>query len=258
MKQLRNLILVTGFCSFVQNGFSQKADTLTINASNVQAAQLNYGKRSYLVYNKKSKESPSERLVLVKILVEKTNHEGKPTISITQQWDADTVMHSAYTVLDGKDLSTIEHDFYWKRLGYSSKYDFVNKIVSFDGPVPDSVKTKSINDFNESFDSYNLNWHSDLVIFPLLPYKENRTFKIRFYDPGFGKAVDVFYSVAGSDTLITSAGEKILCWTLEHKLTGNTSGYQKFWISKKGNEVIKEEDLFNGRYRYKIRLTTAE
>lgn len=164
----------------------------------------------------------------------------------------------ASTLLNAIDFSTLQHNFYWKRLGYSSKYDFETKNVSFEGNVSDSARTKSIADFNNSFNNYNLNWHSDLIIFPLLPYKENRTFKINFYDPGFGQPRDVFYTVTGIETLLSSAGEKVNCWTLEHKLTGGAVGYQKFWISNKTNEVIKEEDLFNGRYRYKIKLIVSE
>jgi hypothetical protein len=218
---------------------------------------LKIGKSAYLVYNKKSKTSPSERITLVKINVENRLINKKPVIAISQQWDMDTIVHSAYTVLNASDLSTLEHDYYWKRLGYSTKFNFETKEVSYDGYVPDSVKSTSMNDFNESFGRYTLNWHSDLVIFPLLPFKDQRTFKIKFYDPGFGKAEEVFYTVIGKEVLTNSSGEQITCWVMEHKLAPAV-GYQKFWISQRTSEILKEEDSFNGRLRYKLKLFITE
>jgi hypothetical protein len=131
------------------------------------------------------------------------------------------------TVLDAKDFSTLLHDTYWKRLGYSQKFDFVAKKVYFDGNVPDADKAKTAQDFNESFSKYNLNWHSDLIILTLLPYKENRTFKINFFDPGFGKAQEAVYTVKGGDVLTNASGEKVDCWILEHRPTPGNS-YQRF------------------------------
>lgn len=238
--------------------FAQKSDTLVIKPEHLGLKDLRKGKSTYIVYNKKSKEGPSERIVLVKINVESVTHHGKPAISVTQQWDRDTVTHAAITLFNPSDFSTISHNSFWKRLGYTSKFDFETRKVSFEGKVPDSIKTKSIQEFNDSFKKFNLNWHSDLVIFPLLPYRENRVFKINFYDPGFGKAQEVFYSVTGNETLTSSSGEKIDCWTLVNKITTPVNGYQKFWISKKSQEVLKEEDSFNNQYRYKLKFAVSE
>jgi hypothetical protein len=35
-------------------------------------------------------------------------------------------------------------------------------------------------------------------------------------------------------------------------------GYQRFWIAKKAKAVIKEEDNFNGMYRYKLKMVVSE
>ena len=236
-----------------------KGDTLVIQAKDLELKNLKTGNSTYIVYNKKTKESPAEKIVLVKIKVESKTQNDKPVFAVTQQWDSDgAIVHQAYTVFDAKDFSTLFHDTYWKRLGYRTKFDFESRKVSFDGNVSDGDKQKSEQDFSESFGKYNLNWHSDLIIFTLLPYKENRNFKINFYDPGFGKAQEVLYSVTGSDSLINSAGEKIECWTLETKFTQNGGGYQKFWVSKKKREVLKEEDSFNNTFRYKLKLGVSE
>ena len=123
--------------------------------------------------------------------------------------------------------------------------------------VADSNKLKIVSDFDESFTSYNLNWHSDLFVFTRLPYKANRSFRINFFDPGFGKPSEEIYSVTGSDVLLTAAGKNINCWVMERK--GKTAGsYQKFWIDKKTRIVLKEEDLFNNWYRFKLKLEVVE
>ena len=76
-----------------------------------------------------------------------------------------------------------------------------------------------------SFGAYNLNWHDDLIVYSMLPYKENRTFMINYYDPGFGKPAEVGYSVTGSDVLVDRGGATIDCWVLEH---GDENGTEKF------------------------------
>ena len=86
----------------------------------------------------------SERIMLVKINIGLIQNNGKPAVAITQQWDRDSVLHSAYTVLDAKDFSTIIHNTYWKRLGYSMDFNFTAKKVEFEGPAPDSSKIKNI------------------------------------------------------------------------------------------------------------------
>jgi hypothetical protein len=141
-------------------------------------------------------------------------------------------------------------------LPYSSKFDFAARKVSFDGTISDSSMGKIQEAFNESFEQYNLNWHSDLFIFTILPFKENRSFKINFYDPGFGKPQEVVYDITGSERLSTYSGNKIDCWLMECKHAGKD--YQRFWIDKKNKVVVKEEDVFNSRYRYKIKLEVGE
>jgi hypothetical protein len=252
---MKTFYLLFQFIAFAS--YAQKSDTISVKPETLRLENVRYGHHTYAVYFKKTKTSPSERMTLVKINVEAQEQGGRPVIKVVQQWDKDTVVHSAVTQFDPKNFSTLAHNTYWKRLGYGAIYDFVNKRVQFEGKAPDSVKTQSTKDFNDSFSKYNLNWHSDLVIFSLLPYKENRVFKINFYDPGFGAATEVFYRVEGSETLSTPTG-KIDCWTLMIRHTKPTAAYQKFWVSKKTSEVLKEEDEFGGQYRYKLKLAVSE
>jgi hypothetical protein len=99
---------------------------------------------------------------------------------------------------------------------------------------------------------YTLNWHLDLEVFPVLPYKEGVTFLIPFYDPGFPAPKNQAYTVEGSAELEGYNNQKIDCWLLTHEVRGQKA---TFWISKKTKEVLKlEEQIGNGRWRYKIKL----
>src|SRR2546421_293102 len=65
----------------------------------------------------------------------------------------------------------------------------------------------------------------------------------KFYDPGFGKAQDATYQVTGSEFLVSSDGNKIDCWVMEHKfeVPAGGSGTERLWISKRTHEVLKEK-----------------
>ena len=106
-----------------------------------------------------------------------------------------------------------------------------------------------------------LNWHADMLIYSLLPYKENRVFIINYYDPGFEKSTEVAYTVTGSGLLTGSNGEKIDCWVLNNFNDNKApeKGYERFWISKKTHEVLKLENDFGGGrgFRYKLKLGIA-
>lgn len=238
---------------FLQSGlFAQHEDTMFVKAADLRINQLQTGTYSYLVYNKQDAHSAALHLTLVKMNIQKNSE----TVMVTQQWEsADTVIHSAYTVLDSRTLATRIHNTWWKRLGYEMRFNFITKTVEFSGAIPDSSQQKIRDDFNRSIAVYSLNWHSDLVIFSLLPYALHRTFLINYFDPGFGPSQKVAYTVETQDELKDNAGNRVDCWVLVHKPRENA--YQKFWVSKKTNEILKEEDFFGGRLRYKLKLGVA-
>lgn len=237
---------------------AQAMDTVRVTAKNINMSALIPGPHTYVIYTKASKDGPSGRITLAKINIAEQTRNGQPVVAITQRWELDTVVHVATTLLRKADFSTLSHETYWRRLGYTVKLDFDTKAVTFAGKaVPDSVKQRRIREFNDSFAAYNLNWHSDLVVFSLLPYRARTVFLINFYDPGAGPGERVSYAVTGAETLTNHRGQPVPCWVLQHTLKDG-SGYQKFWVDKRSKEVLKEEDLFNGRYRYKLKVNVSE
>jgi hypothetical protein len=261
------LLLILALSVFSIPSIAKNIDTIRVEPGTLDLKHLQTGDFSYLQYNRKTKEAPASRVTLISFNIEAKQYHNKPAFFVKQQWEYDTVVHKCYTVFDAKDFSTLLHDTYWKRLGYSIKLDFETKQVEFKNvnnksDVPDSIKAVAIKDFNDSFSKYNLNWHADMIIYSLLPYKENKTFIINYYDPGFGKAEEVAYTVIASDFLTGSNGEKIDCWVLNNYNDNKDpeKGYERFWIAKKSHEVLKLENYFGGGrgYRYKLKLCISE
>jgi hypothetical protein len=245
------------------NTFAERRDTVRVQPVNLDLKKLQTGDMNYIMYTKKSKTDIPVRITLVSFNIERSNYEGNQAVTVKQQWNTDTTTHKCLTIFDASTFGTFYHETYWKRLGYKMKFDFRNKVVTFDPAntavtIPDSVKVNTNADFLASLNAYNLNWHADMIIYSLLKYQTGRTFLINYYDPGFGKAELVGYTVTGNELLTGSGGQKVDCWVLNHFNDGQSDGqgYERFWISKAKNEVLKMED-FGGKghgYRYKIKL----
>lgn len=232
-----------------------QGDTLHVRSSDLDIKGLQTGNYDYIIIRKNNRESPAAGMILVNMTVEQTDYHGKPAIIVRQQWDRDSVVHKAYTVFDAHDFSTLFHDTYWKKLGYALVFDFENRKFTArtaDRECPDSVRNSCEQELAASFGKYNLNWHDDLIIYSMLPYKQGRTFMINYYDPGFGKPAEVPYTVTGSDVLTDRGGGKIDCWVLTHE---DDVASERFWIAKKNREVLKEEDHIktSDGYRFKIK-----
>lgn len=236
--------------------YAQKKDTLRIDATNLSVNNLKYGKSTYLVYQKLAKDQPMQNLTLVNIDTFRENHQGAETLVVKQTWTADTIIHTAKTVFDARKMKTLQHTSWWKRKGYTERFDFAKPEISFEGPVKDETKSALTTSFNTALASDFLNWHSDLLLFPLLPFKENRVFKIHFYEPGFARPKDEVYEVIGSEK-VNVFGVITDCWILNYKLE-NPAGYQRFWVSKQTHELLKEEDNFTRFYRYKLKVISED
>jgi hypothetical protein len=144
----------------------------------------------------------------------------------------------------------------WWNKSETSVFDFVKKEASSNGTplkdLKDNISPRRLVAFEKALTEYTLNWHLDLEVFPTLPYKDNTTFMINFYDPGSPAPKYQAYTVVGSGVLPGYDNQKIDCWLLKR---GSLPVNQEiFWISKKTKEVLKLEQEFNGRFRYKIKL----
>ncbi|MCI0706683.1 MAG: hypothetical protein L0Y80_04250 [Ignavibacteriae bacterium] len=252
--------LIAGFfiapLTLSANSVIAVGDTVEIDPTKVNTNVLIPGTHRYLVYFQMGKDKPRVRYQMWTRAIDVVKYQGKDAISVTQEWeDSGAVVHTVYTVCDRKTFQTLYQKGWWKGRE-TTTFDFVKGDATIDG-APFDEKTDSANikrwkAFQQAAQQYTLNWHLDLEVFPTLPFQDGRTFLIPYYDPGLSAPSKEAYTVIGSGTLFGCDSQKIDCWLLQK---GDMPGYNAtFWISKKTKEVLKLEEEFGGRFRYKIKL----
>lgn len=246
------LLLIT------QQAAAQKSDTIVITPAQIKTSVLREGTHRYLVYFKMSKDATRTQTQFWTRKIERSKQADKNIIIITQEWeDKDTIVHTVKSVCDDKTLAPISHEYWWKQRGGAS-INFENNTAFYNGSLlseADTVKQWKVvyAAFKSAQNKYFLNWHLDMEVFPVLPYKQGVTFVIPFYDPGTSSPLQsVAYTITGTAQLTGYNNQQIDCWLMVHEEKGNKEVY---WISKKTREVLKLEQEVNGRfYRYKIKL----
>jgi hypothetical protein len=231
---------------------------LRISEKDVNTSHLKEGTHRYLVYAKMSKTASRTFTQFWTRTIERTSLNGRPVIVISQEWeDKDSVMHTTKSVCDEKTFKPLTHDFWWKQRGAVS-VNLEEKTVSMNGvAVSESDTSKSkkaiLSALHSCDGKFFLNWHLDLEVFPILPYKKGLVISIPFYEPGFSTPLtNSVFTVTGSAELEGYNQQKIDCWLLTLEEKGNK---EVFWISKKTREVLKLEQEINGKiYRYKIKF----
>lgn len=239
-----------------QNTQTFKNDTISVKPSDLKINKLKTGKLQYIMYIENSKDGLRNFIMLLDIDVKKKKHNNKNAIEVDFKWLKDTIDMQYNSVLSTKNLSMLQHKYYRNSSKFSVAFDFQNRKVEYHGNPNEASKLRVEKNFSKSFEQYSLNWNYDLLFLPLLPFKENAVFKINFYDPPY-EPQDVYYSVIGSEILTDYSGKRVNCWILETEIDIKYGGgFQRFWISKKNRNLIKEEDFYEGNkmHRYKIKL----
>lgn len=252
--------LICCFCLFLQMqsfmAIAQDRDTVLITPKTIKVQQLKEGKSKYLVYFTRGESAPASEMQLWNIAVKRELYNGKEAIIIDQHWDSkDTIIHSAKSISTIEDFSPLYHESWWK-MRDKRIFDVQRRSLLINGTgvtLSDTISQKRsvYQSFLSSQNQYFLNWHLDLVVFAMLPYRKNVTFLIPFYEFGYDVPKKIAYSVVGEVDLEIVNGTKIKCWLLKHEEKDNT---EIFWISKSSPEVMRLEQKFRNIYRYKIRL----
>jgi hypothetical protein len=236
----------SAFATFAQT------DTVTADNHKLITANLKPGLRQYLVYFQVPKQPKMLRMSLWmrNIGLEKLN--GEDVFVTTQHWyGPDTANYRTFRSINHKaDFAPIFHE---EKVGGKLKaYNWdAKKIIGADTTAGNVAK-----DFSLNFDRPNLNWNLDIETFEMLPLAAGKTFAIYFYDAGLAPPAYVIYKVIGNEVVNLNDNKSIDCWKLftEGKLPDGKPYTETYWISKKNHELLKEEDFYNGMYRYKIKL----
>jgi hypothetical protein len=228
-----------------------QVDTIRLKDKRLNTSTLKPGVRQYLVYFQMPQSPKVLRywFWLRDTQVQKRN--GESVFITTQNWyGSDTASYRAvYSVNRVSDFAPIFHSE--TIAGKNKAFNWTaDKVVG-----ADTVASNTHKDFEIACSAPCFNWNLDIETFEMLPLAAGKAFVINFYDAGLGTPGYVKYTVTGSEVIKTYEGQKIDCWKLytESEFKGQRAT-QTFWISKKGHEFMKEEDVFPGGYRYKIKL----
>lgn len=238
----------------------QVMDTLTIDATNIKTDQLTEGTHQYLVYFKFSENGNRKNYQFWTRTVSFERSDNRPVIKITQYWENnDTIFHTSSALCDRASFEPLYHENWWMKGKdiYTNAFDFIDKTAIAQNKTlksDTSARAKgTLAAFRQAYQHYCLDWHLDLEVFSALPYKENRVFKINFYDPGFPVAPKYeLYTVTGSARLKGYDRQEVDCWLLKHG--DGPDDQEVFWINKKTHEVLKLDQQYHGMYRYKIKI----
>ena len=237
-------------------GFSARAqvDTIRLKDQRLNTSVLKPGLNQYLVYFQDPKKKTTLRFSLWLRNIRLQDMDGEKVFTITQHWfgSDSTTYRYIYSINRASDFAPVYHS---ETIGSKTKaYNWsADKITGADSVVQNLQKS-----FSLDFKLPNFNWNLDIETFEMLPLAEGKTFAINFYDAGLDPPAYVNYKVIGSEVIQTMSNEKADCWKLatEGDYKGNHYS-ETYWISKKTHEFLKEEDSFNGMYRYKIKMPAS-
>lgn len=227
-------------------------DTVYPGSRHLNTGLLKPGLRQYLVYHQQPQFSKVLQFSywMRDISIEQKN--GADVFVIRQHWySADSTRYRTFLSLNStRDFMPLYHAASGN--GKVAAYNWGAARIS----GADTVTGNAQHDFNLAFDRPNFNWHLDIETFEMLPLQAGKTFAISFYDAGLSPPQFVMYRVTGNETLRTLDNRQVDCWKLvtSGKDPKGNIYTQTFWISRKGHELLKEEDEYNGGYRYKIKL----
>lgn len=230
-----------------------QVDTVTLTGKNrLITSQLRPELNQYLVYFQTAKQNKALRFWFWSRNIETAVRNNKKVFVITQQWyTQDTSNYRSITsVNSANDFTPLYHA---ETVGNKTKaYNWTDKKIVGD----DTVTNNLAKTFALDFTAPNFNWNLDIETFEMLPLAEKKSFVINFYDAGIDEPKYVLYKVTGSETLTLYNKAKVDCWKLatEGKMPNGSTYSQIFWIGKKTHEFLKEEDAFDGNYRYKVKL----
>lgn len=234
------------------------ASPARVQPSDLHLDHLHPATLSYLVHWHGAPGEGIERTMLATTRVARERVDGADAWVIEQDWeDGSGRVHTARTVHAADDMRTLAQTSTWNRPTgrYTSTVIPGSGQGRIEGQLPQEARRQMEAGFAAMRDGWWMNWHSDLTLLPLLPYEKGGTLRIRLFDVGMAAPADVDYTVLGERTLQGADGTRYDCWLVQTQGTHpGDDNYQRFWIDKARRLVVKEEDVYEGRYRSKVLL----
>lgn len=245
---------------FIGIFLSAQQKTEIINAENgkLLVSDLKEGTKDYIVYFTDSTKQKRSNGDLWRRITKFKKMNGKDVIEFTWQAYVNGKLYSeTKNISDRKTLAPVFHKTVFKKIG-DERYDKWEGVEAYDFTSKKMVPTDSIANNNakklgeKTISIPIINWEQDLETYPLLPIKKvGQVFDIAFFDPNEKETKYHRYEVIGKENLKLNEETAVPCWILMNN-EGKKDSYSKFWLSEKTKEVLKMEELFRGRYRFKV------
>jgi hypothetical protein len=232
---------------------AQQIDTINVKKGHrLNTAYLKPGLKQYIIYFQKPALTRTLSFSLWLRDIKNATRDGQQVFTISQHWfNPDSASYrTVYSVNSADNFAPLYHA--------ESNGDKIRAFNWSDTKVvgADTVANNARKGFVLELKEPNFNWNLDIETFEMLPLAAGKTFAINFYDAGLSPPKYVLYKVIGTEVIALLDNARVDCWKLykERKYPDGTMATETFWISKKGHEFLKEEDNYNGNYRYKIKM----
>jgi hypothetical protein len=247
-------LILTSVLFILTNSLLAQVDTIRLQDKRLNTVVLKPGLNQYLVYFQTPSANKKLSFWFWLRDIKKEVRNGEEIFAITQHWyGSDTSAYRfVYSINKTADFAPVYHKEIVR--GKTNAYNWTGKQIM----GADSVAQNTNKDFSLDFKLPNFNWNLDIETFEMLPLAEGKVFAINFYDAGLDPPAYVIYKVTGSEILTTLNSEKVDCWKLTTEGAHDGTTYSEtYWISNKEHEFLKEEDAFNGIFRYKVKMIGA-
>jgi hypothetical protein len=241
-------------CCTVSLSANAQSDTIRLKDKRLITSALKPGLKQYLVYFQTTAKQKTLGFLFWLRDIKIENRGGEKVFAITQHWYGNDTnsYRQIYSVNKSADFAPVYHSETIKNITKAYNW-YPGKITG-----ADTVPKNAQKDFLLDFKIPNFNWNLDIETFEMLPLAEGKTFVINFYDAGLDPPAYVNYKVIGNEVIAALNNEKVDCWKLFTEGNYKGSHYSEtYWISKKNHEFLKEEDTYEGGYRYKIKMPGA-
>ena len=235
-------------------GIAQTLDTITTKNQKLDVRKIVPVKHSYAVFftdsvgNRTSSADIWDREIRIT-----KNAAGKDVYAFERKWwRKDSLFFQTQGQCAFPSLELIE---------YSKAPSLMVKNENGTLNVKAVTRSKTDTAFTILFDGKAFTFPMDLEFFGLLPMQSvGQKFSVPFYEPGSPKYSYYTCTVVGKELLRLQENATIECWMLQIDY-GRADSYATFWISTASGEVLKMQEFFSGRFRYKIKMfsdTSAE
>lgn len=238
------LFLILSMVSFTT---SAQVDTINTATLKLNKNAFRERKNTYVVF---WKDSIGNHIGGAEIWERNIRKTKAKTYQFDWKWYKNDILYSHITTIG--ELASMKPTTHSANYFKQGKFTlaFNNNIVS----IPDSLQTKDQHKtFKVVLNPPAFAFPMDLEILPMLPFKKvGQIFALAFYEPGAAQSAYYKVSVTNKEQLVLHGNTKITCWLLRIDYAPNS--YATFWIADKPREVVKMEEYYQGKYRYKIKL----